>query len=187
MPHHAAPLAEQIAADFYGNGLKLPDTELAKGAPRKWDDMPEVKAVARVRESGASDRAVRLFLTFVAAMSRSREFTPLLCAALKRFGERPDLYEPAAVARLSEDELTDLLSGVTRKHTSDSNAWYRIACSLNDGGALASAIDTGYGDAVHLLQDLGSKDGQADRFPLLREPRSVRCWWVGWRCRAVLA
>ena len=178
-PAQTARLAEAIAADFYGEGdeLKLPDS--ARDAPRKWDEMPEVKAVKQLRESGADDRTVRLFLTFVAAMTRSREFAPLLCAALKLFSECPDLYEPAVVTNLSERELKAFLSEVTRKHGSEVAAWHRIARSLSDGGALAATIDTGRGNAVEMIRDLGSTDGEGNRFPLLRGAK-IGPLVVGW-------
>lgn len=186
MPHHAARLAEAIAADFYGDGLKLPDTELARGAPRKWEDTPEYTKVERLRESGADDRTVRLFLTFVAAMSRDREFAQLLDAALDLFRSAPELYEPSKAAAMPCDVLQDQLRvfRVSRKHGPDSEAWATIASSLTEPGPVTSVIDDGKGDAARLLWELDSlkRDSQGNgkhRFPLLRGDKSGPLW-LGW-------
>ena len=59
-----AQLAAAIADSFYGDGLDLSARE--NPAAGTWSEMPEVGAVQRLRDLHASDRQVRLFLTFVA-------------------------------------------------------------------------------------------------------------------------
>ena len=66
----ATELAEMIVAGFYGGSL---DLSARTGAPSPgWDEMPECRAVARMRTGGASGRQVRSFLTFMCAMDRAR-------------------------------------------------------------------------------------------------------------------
>ena len=97
---HAARIAKLIADDFYGDGLDLASRGMVPGQP--WLDIPEVAVVHRLRASwaaldaendstpphsvltarqvrplGGNDRAVRLFLTFIAALDRARDATQL--------------------------------------------------------------------------------------------------------------
>ena len=72
---HAATVAEAIASDFYADRLDLSARDVEPGST--WSRMPEVECVTRLRNSGASHRTVRLFLTFVAAMDRARDATRL--------------------------------------------------------------------------------------------------------------
>ncbi len=64
-------LAELIASDFYEDRLYLSARGGVAGSP--WSRMPAVECVRRLRASGTSNRTVRLFLTFIAAMNRARE------------------------------------------------------------------------------------------------------------------
>lgn len=66
-----AQLAVAIADSFYGDGLDLSARE--NPVAGTWSEMPEVGAVQRLRDLHASDRQVRLFLTFVCAVDRARD------------------------------------------------------------------------------------------------------------------
>lgn len=177
MPHHAARLAEVIASDFYGGqGLKL------KGQPpRKWEESCEVRAVEELRDRGADDRQVRLFLTFVAAVSRDRDFKQLLDAAVDLFNTRRELYEPGEVAEMPLDALRNWLreARVSRKHRPDSDAWSAIASSLTQPGPIATAIHDGTGDARRLLWELDALADGDPRYPLLKGDKSGPLW-LGW-------
>ncbi|MYI85257.1 MAG: hypothetical protein F4081_00345, partial [Dehalococcoidia bacterium] len=174
---HAARLAELIAADFYGKGLKL-SGEKAEEAPRRWAEMPEIQAVARLRDAGADYVAVRRFLTFVAAMSRNRNFKKLLCAALDLFGEDRALFNPAVAATTPVPVLKDRLStsSVSRKHKPDAEAWQTIAGSLTKPGPVMAAINDGMGDATKVFRSLDTVAGGKARFPLLSGPKTKSLW-----------
>ena len=176
MPDRAARLAETITRDFYddgGEGLRLPVSASASAPPRTWREMPEVKAVEEVTRL-ADSRGARLFLTFVSAMNRNRDFFDLLDVALRLFTAQPQLFEPSHAAALPLPELARALkdSDVSRKHDPDSKAWSAIAKSLTETGAVRAVIETGVGDAVDILRELGPRG----RFPLLRGPKIAPLW-----------
>ena len=77
---------------------------MARGS--KW---PEVGAVSRLRDLQASDREVRLFLTFVSAVDRMRDASRLWRAAATLYESRPDLFEPTEVARVPVSRLREVL------------------------------------------------------------------------------
>lgn len=153
-----ARLAELIADSFYGEGLDLLGGEKAPAGI--WYQMPEVGAIRFLRELHASDREMRLFLTFVSAVDRMRDANRLWKAAADLYGSRPDLFEPTEVALMRVSEFREVLSsaGVSRFHTTDSDAWKRIAVSLVDEiGPTRRVIEDGEGDARELLADVQSK------------------------------
>ena len=177
MTDRAARLAERITADFYeGQGLRL-----SGQPPRKWEESEEVRVVEQLREWGADDRKVRLFLTFVAAMSRDRDFKQLLCSAAGLYESSPGTYEPAEAVRMPLDMLRDRLreSKVSRKHRPDSEAWSVIARSLMQPGPTATVINEGNGDAKRLLRELDSLAAGRPRYPLLKGEKSGPLW-LGW-------
>ena len=71
----AAKIAEAIAGDFYNDRLDMSARGLLPGSA--WLRMPEVECVLRLRDSVASDRMIRMFITFIAAMDRARYATRL--------------------------------------------------------------------------------------------------------------
>ena len=85
-------MAEVIASDFYDDRLDLSARDGVSGST--WSRMPEVECVARLRDSGASDRTVRLFLTFIAAMDRARDAVRLWNNGVELFQSYPKLFEP---------------------------------------------------------------------------------------------
>ena len=174
---HAARLAKLIADDFYGDGLDLASRNMDPGQP--WHDyMPEVAVVRRLR---GTDRAVRLFLTFIAALDRARDATQLWNAGGRLFEESPESFDPHHVAGLEVGALGRVLKAarVSQRHGPDSDAWHRIARSLSSGrkSPVCRAIDDGSGEARELLRDLKSLDdnGRA-RFPMLRGPKIGPMW-----------
>ena len=177
-PTDAFRLAELVANDFYDDRLDLS----ARGGDSSsaWSRMPAVECVRSLRCSGASDRAVRLFLTFVAAMNRARDATRLWRAGLKLFDSYPELFEPAVVAAVPLAKLRDLLSThrVSQRHGPDSDAWSRIAISLSsDNGPVSTVIDHGVGDAEELRADLKTlHEAGRPRFPMLRGPKIGPMW-----------
>ena len=179
MPDRTARLAELIAGDFYGEGLKLPES--AGDAPRRWEGTEEYKVIKALRDSDVGARTIRLFLTFVAAMSRDRQFLQLLSAARNLLASHPELYEPVVVAAMPLGEIRERLQhlGVSRKHRPDSEAWLRIARSLTKPGPVTDAIRDGEGNATKLLWELDSLENGEACFPLLRGGKSGPLW-VGW-------
>ena len=174
----AATVAKAIASDFYNDRLNLSDRN---GAPHgTWPEMPEVKYVKLLRDSGVSDRDVRLFLTFIAAMDRARDADRLWEKGFQLFQGQTELFEPAHVARISISQLQDTLReyGVSQRHERDSHAWTTIAHSLgNEQNAVSRALDSGEGNAIELLLTLGTTDsGGRPCFPLLKGPKVGPMW-----------
>lgn len=201
---HAGRIAMLIADDFYGDRLNLASRGMAAGHP--WLGMPGVESVRQLRASGAeleichdsalphgdctakhvllsggTDRAARLFLTFIAAMNRARDATQLWNAGVRLFEDHPESFIPQHVAGLEIDSLRRVLklARVSRRHGPDSKAWHQIAKSLSSGleSQVSRVIDTGSGEAQELLRDLKSRDnsGRA-RFPMLRGPKVGPMW-----------
>ncbi len=172
-----ARLVVLIADSFYGSGFDLSVRENAVAGT--WCEMPEVEAAGRLRGLGVSGREVRLFLTFVSAMERSRDATQLWGAAVSLWESCPGLFEPAGVARMGVSVLREALrsAGVSRFHTSDAVGWWTIAVSLIDeAGPIRRVIEEGRGHAGELLADVRSERAGKARFPLLRGPKLAPMW-----------
>lgn len=194
-----ARIAEQVSEDFYRAHLDLASRGMPPGQP--WPDMPEVRAVRRLRSLAAirgqaaplrtraarhvppgdpADRSVRLFLTFVAAMDRARDATQLWNAGADLFENSPEFFDPRQVAELDPEVVRTALkrARVSRRHGPDSAAWHRIAKSLANGSEspVRRVIDAGGGDARELLRDLASRSAGGARFPLLRGPKLGPMW-----------
>ena len=150
-----------------------------EAATGTWSEMPEVQAVRRLRDSHASDRKVRLFLTFVSAVDRMRDANRLWKAAAALYESRPDLFEPTEVARMPMSTLREVLSSanVSRFHNVDTRAWKTIAGSLaEENGPTRRVIEEGKGDASELLPDVRSKRAGKARFPQLRGQKIAPMW-----------
>ena len=197
-------IAQLIASDFYESGLDFASRNMAPIRP--WFDLPEIKAVHRLQASETDridaegitaqsrdqnakrllpdcrpGRAIRLFLTFVAAMDRARDAAKLWDAGAKLFESHPELFEPRHVAGLELDVLGAALkhARVSQRHGPDSTAWQRIAKSLSAGieSPVVRVINTGSGDACELLGDLNSRnENRHYRFPFLRGPKLGPMW-----------
>ena len=197
----AGTIAKLIADDFYGAGLDLASRNMAPEQP--WLNMPEVKVVHRMRAADAdsgtgnesalphsvlsakhvrfSDRAARLFLTFIAAMDRARDATQLWNAGGRLYEDHPESFDPQHVAGLEVDELRRLLkaASVSRRHGPDSKAWHQIGKSLCSGlkSPVVQLINEGSGVAQELLGDLNSRDDNGrNRFPMLRGSKVGPMW-----------
>ena len=83
-----ARLAEMIARDFYDDGLDLSARDMASGTA--WSRMPGVECVQQLRAFGTPDRSVRLFVTFVSAMTRAEitRATELARECMASLGEK---------------------------------------------------------------------------------------------------
>ncbi len=133
----------------------------------------------RLRNSGASHRTVRLFLTFVAAMDRARDATRLWNNGLRLIQSCPEVFEPAEVSAIPISTLRASLSqyGVSQRHGPDSSAWHIIARSLSVGGnPVSRVVDSGVGNAGELLSYLRTSCMGQYRFPLLRGPKIGPMW-----------
>ena len=165
-------LAAIIAEDFYGNRLD----HASRGLPavKAWLLIPEVGAAQRIRDAGASEQAVRRFLTFVCAMDYQFNSDRLWQAAARTYPGRPELFEPAEVAAMQPELLhRDLRSaGVAgRFHRRNATSWRRIAerLVLTERSAVRRAIDEGIGCVDVLCRDL-------KHFPLLRGEKIGSVW-----------
>ena len=171
-------LAELIADDFYNDRFDLSARGLA---PRTaWSLMPEVEATERIRILGASEPAIRVFLTLVSAMDRARDATRLWRDSARLFESNPEIFDPATISSMSVQDLRTLLarSRVSQRHGPDSRAWHDIAGRLAAGvGAVSRLVEFGVGDAVELLKDLRRHDSQRrPHYPLLRGPKIGPMW-----------
>ena len=173
-----AQIVKMIADDFYGGQLDLSERDMVPYD--SWSRMPEVKFVEKMRDSGKSERTMRLSLTFVSAMDRARDSNSLWQAAAELFRSRPELFEPSEVIKIPLDRLESLLrkSRVSQRHGQDSKAWRVISSSLAlEDNPIRRVIDSGFGDARELLKALKTRDemGQS-RFPLLCGPKIGAVW-----------
>ena len=174
---HAAIVAEAIASDFYDDRLDLSARYVAPGST--WRRMPEVECVTRLRVSGASHRAMRLFLTFIAAMDRARDATRLWNNGVELFQSHPELFEPTEASAIPISTLRERLSqyGVSQRHGPDSSAWNVIARSLTvEGNPVTRVVDSGVGNAGELLSYLRTSYKGQSRFPFLRGPKIGPMW-----------
>jgi len=139
--------------------------------------MPECNAVDRMRDRGASEPEVRLYLTFTAAMDRAREADRLWRAGERLFYDHPWTFDPNEVVRRSLVELSDLLRsyGVSQRHSIDVAAWRMIAETLSEpekAPLVRDAIVRGKGDVHRLLDALQERTTEGTPlFPMLRGPK----------------
>ncbi len=175
--HHAAIMAEAIASDFYNDRFDLSARKEGSGSLRP--QMPGSDQATRLRNSGASLRAVRLFLTFVSAMDRARDATRLWNSGAELFQAYPEVFEPAEASAIPLSMLRARLSkyGVSQRHGPDSSGWHTIARSLAArGNPVSRVVDSGVGNARELLSYLRIKHRGQSLFPLLRGPRIGPMW-----------
>ena len=186
----ATEIADQIAADFYNNENKFDWSARKKhqnmADANLWEAMPEVVAVHKLqRQKQNTPEDIRLFLTFIAAMDRSRDAINLWHKGLGLFISDKNLFQPAKIERMSESEIDEMRAklkarGVSQKHKDDSDAWHAIGCTLaketEESSHVLRVIKSGEGDAKELLRDLWRKDGNRDSFPLLRGPKISQMW-----------
>lgn len=171
-------LAKTIASDFYNGTFDLSHRGLASGI--SWSLMPEVEAVKQLCDLHASKHAIRIFLTLVSAMDRARDANLLWRSGVNLFQRCPEVFSPNEISMMSIDTLAERLrkSGVSQRHSQDTEAWHKIACRLASGcDSVCRLIDTGTGDAMELQEDLCSRDRAGrSRYPLLRGPKIGPMW-----------
>lgn len=148
-----------------------------------WDALPEVVVASLLRDAGATEVEIRLFLTFGAAMNRGQDPDRLWLAALELFRLLPWAFDPYQAA---EADTRLLGAGLARTRLSlapseDAVAWQAIAVSLANPAiapAAHEAVFAGTGDALALLAELDQFDPQtgARRFPALCAPRNGTRW-----------
>lgn len=173
-------LGRRITNAFMSGAL---DLSARRGAPKSgWAGMPEVIAADKLRNGGADDRTVRLFLTFCAAMDRARDADRLAIAAVRLHEAEPWTFAPDAIVRRSVRELADALREyrVSQRHSADAFGWRVLAETLADTGiapATHAAIDNGHADARDLLAELATTSpAGTPLFPLLSGPKIANLW-----------
>lgn len=173
-------LGRQITELFMAQALDLSGRP---GAPTPgWGGMPEILATDRLRALGASDEAVRRFLTFNAMMDRARDADRLALAAVRLYIDEPWAYDPIALVSRPLRVLADALrtSGVSQRHSADAFGWRLVGETLADESiapASRAAIYEGRADARDLLAELGkTSKGGSSLFPLLGGPKIGPLW-----------
>jgi hypothetical protein len=173
-------LAREITAAFAAGRLDL--SARPNAPPVGWAGMPEVAVADRLRAAGADDVAVRLVLTFTAAMDRARDADRLWFRSADLYEKTPWPFDPSAVASRNLTDLTDVLRtfGVSQRHGADAAAWRTIAETVSQRGAapeVHDAVFEGRGDARELLAGLQARtNAGSDRFPFLRGPKIGPMW-----------
>jgi hypothetical protein len=145
-----------------------------------WEGVPEMPAAARLRDAGASDAQVRLFLTLTCAMDRARDANRLWDAAARLFLAEPAVFEPTYILA-HRDEVGEALQeyGVSQRHGPDLRAWATIAASLAEPQLalwVHRAVFEGSGDAKELLRDVQLFAAGAPLFPMLKGPKVGPMW-----------
>lgn len=169
----AGRLAAILLEDFNQGRFELSAGGIVTDGPA-----PGVEEVADLRASGASDRAVRLFTTFIMAMNYQRKAAPLWRNGHALYKTHPVLYDPEYITTLTHDMLRQGLASakVSQKHDRDTRAWSGIAKSLLEGGPVSRLIDSGAGNAAELLRDLRGRSAGRNRFPHLRGLKLAPMW-----------
>jgi hypothetical protein len=179
-PTEAPALAREITAAFAAGHLDL--SARTNAPPVGWAGMPEVAVADRLRAAGADDVAVRLVLTFTAAMDRARDADRLWFRSAELYEATPWPFDPSAVTSQQLTDLTDVLRtfGVSQRHGADAAAWRTIAETMSQRDAAPEAYDAvfeGRGDARELLAALQARtNAGSDRFPFLRGPKIGPMW-----------
>jgi hypothetical protein len=189
---HAHGLAKRITTAFCNGTLKI---KRPKAPIASWEGMPEVYVTTHLRNAGASDTEIRLFLTFTAAMDRARDADALWRSSEKMFMQERWVFHPREAAASSHSSLADVLKGfgVSRRHKDDVAAWKTIAGTLLESSQAPQTYETiyeGQGNANVLLKEVIGQDRYGKNlFPLLRGPK-IRVMWVrmlAWPGGAVIA
>lgn len=143
--------------------------------------MPHVECVNYLRESGASDRTILLFITFIAAIDRGKDSEKVWWGGLELFDSNPEVFDPLALLNISVEELTVLMneSNVSHKNAQDPQAWLGIAqtIALESHCPVSRVIYGNSVDVKNLLKDLGTRgDDGRNRFPLLSGRKTGSIW-----------
>ena len=176
-----AEVVGRLTRDFLEGAL---DIGKRPGVPRPgWDALPEFVAAAGLRQWGASDAQVRIFLTLVAALDRAREADQLWRGATELWRAATWAFVPEKIATCRLTDLRDVLArfGVSRRHTPDTAAWRLIGEALLSADSPPSvrvAVEEGKGDAGALLRDVCAvTDTEQSWYPFLSGPK-VSAMWV---------
>ena len=175
-----AKIAGLIAEDFYKGRFDLSARKKVSSAS-SWSSMPHVECVNYLRESGASERTILLFITFIAAIDRGRDSEQVWWSGLELFDSHPEVFDPLALFNVSVDELSVLMneSDVSHKNEQIPQAWLDIArtIALESHCPISRVIYGNTVDAKNLLKDLGTRaeDG-TNRFPLLSGQKTGSVW-----------
>lgn len=176
---HADGLAWRLTDLFVEGRLDL--SRRPGGPPQGWGAMPEVAGARALREAGATDAEVRLWLTFTVALDRIRDADALAEASVRPWTRERWAFEPEEALRRGRRTLAPVLraSRVSKLHGPDADAWFRIAQSLAGGvsAPIADAVYAGRGEVRRLIAEVARTDasGQA-LFPSLRGPKISRLW-----------
>ncbi len=166
----AARIAERIANEFYCGRLS------------GWAKMPEVIAADCLRSSGASDREVRLFLTFIGAVDLMCDARKLWRNGVALLDAHPEAFDPFRVSIMPTEVLFSVLSDKNCKvsgrfPSKNVKAWKNIAHMLaHDDGPVRRVIDEGVGDAKQLRYELQSTTDSGYCFFQLKGPKIGPMW-----------
>ncbi len=170
-------VVRQLTQEFMDESWKL--NKRPNPPTPGWNALPECVAVKKLRKDGASEQAIRRFVTLVAAMDRARDADRLWQAATQLFPMSQWVFEPETAAHRSLRELKTTLSnsGVSQRHENDARAWSRLLEAMvapESPRVFRQAIDEGKGDANELLEALKK---YPKWFPFLKGPK-ISVMWV---------
>ena len=173
-------IVELIADDFYKGRFDLSERTNVTVAS-SWASMPHAESIRFLRELGADDRSVLLFITFIAAVDRGRDSEKVWWGGLELFEQNPEVFDPLALFNVSVDELASLMSehSLSNKDKPEPQNWMRIAqtITLESHCPVSRVIYGNPVDVKHLMEDLGTRgeDGES-RFPILSGPKTSSAW-----------
>lgn len=191
----APRLTQEFCDGRMGRPVEKPSGRHESPPASGWKALPEVVVASLLRDAGATDVEVRLFLTFGAAMNRGQDPDRLWLSALELFRLVPWAFDPCQAAGADSRHLA---AGLARTRLSlspaeDAVAWQAIAASLavpdtapetsgdtaaTTAKAVRDVVFAGTGDALDLLAALDLLDPAtgARRFPALCAPRNGSRW-----------
>ena len=147
-----------------------------------WEGMPEVYTTNELRKNRATESEIRLFITFSAAMDRSRDADVLWRSSKNLFINDKSFFQPEIVSSYSYQNLLEILkqNKVSQRHNMDVTGWIRIALSLQKCPAddrIRNVIYKGQGDANQLLEAIRQNDIAGKfKYPFLRGPKVGPMW-----------
>ena len=183
LPPNMAGIARQLTQAFTAGDIDLssrPQTALVG-----WEGLPEAQAAARLRDAGASDVEVRLFLTFTCAVIRTRDAEHIWAAATELFLAAPLLFDPQYVLEHEETVAAGLCDfAVGQPDGRDLETWVSLARRLAPPDVWESVRSALYdgeqrrgGWLVHDAAALGRIGTRRGLLWMARKP-SVEHQWV---------
>jgi hypothetical protein len=144
-----------------------------------WEGLPEVWHAQGLREGGASESEVRLFLTFACAMERPSD-TAWVGLRLLSLAEPWLLHPEYALAHEHEIAVGLDAAMLDQRHGLGLSAWMTVArtlAALGPWSQISWAIRAGHGEVTRILGELQAlRRDEASPGPQLGGPDDGRAW-----------